>query len=187
MKKQIDGRFLTVAILALGLTAGCGGQTTVDTEEQPEDEVGGAAPSAPDALADRTMTVTGCLIAGEQAARPGTQKPGQPAPASESQFVLQVTPEAAAPQDRPMGAAAKYRLSAMSDVNLSEHVGHTMRVSGTVSQATTGYPSSEPRPTDPTRTSPPEREPSSAMSNVPLLMVESMEHVSARCENRPTP
>lgn len=186
MKKQIDGRFLTVAVLALGLTVGCGGQATVDTEEQPEDEYG-AAPSAADPLADRTMTVTGCLTAGDEAARPGASRSEQPSAAAGSQFVLEVTPEAAAPQDRPMGATAKYRLSAMSDVNLSEHVGHTVRVSGTMSQPTTGYPSSKPRPTDPNRTSPPEQEPASAMSNVPLLMVESIEHVSARCENRPTP
>jgi hypothetical protein len=126
------------------------------------------SPSTPARTDDKTMTVTGCLKAGDAATADGPTSRGT---ASGATFKLTNVVEDATSTNRPSastpGAATpgamstssagkQYMLTADSGVNLSAHVNHQVRVTGKMSETadhsreTTSTPAAPgARPTDP--------------------------------------
>jgi len=126
------------------------------------------SPSTPARTDDKTMTVTGCLKAGDAATADGATSRGT---ASGATFRLTnvvddatstnrpsaATPGAATPGAMSTSPAGKqYVLTADSGVNLSAHVNHQVRVTGKMSETadrsreTTSTPAAPgARPTDP--------------------------------------
>jgi len=184
MMKHIGKRLLIAGSMAMVLTLGCGGAETDYAEEREPgvlEEERAERPGEPPAGLEadrRTMTVTGCL----------SRDTGAPPARGERQaemqhWVLDVTQEAG----QPAAPAGKYHLMAQAGINLSEHVGHTVRVTGTVSSMGAGPATPEKEPAA-GRATPGTQEPRSSTPGQPsMLMVTNLEHVSPTCQKETPP
>jgi len=115
-------------------------------------------PTTP-AMADKTVTVTGCLAAGTEP----------------NQFVLTtISDKPAKPGETPTGTAGstepqmKYALQS-TDEDLKKHAGHKVTVTGVVTKEDMGRPGMPGTPADPKAV------------KMSRLMVKSIKHVAATC------
>jgi hypothetical protein len=118
----------------------------------------------------KTVTVTGCLKAGETAESflLSDLKWSQDKAVGTSGTVTPATPPVTATSLKLMGSPS---------AKLSEHIGHTIEVSGTISDKPTSS-------ADPARPADPAARPSSASAAQPSLNVKNVRMIAATCQGQ---
>ena len=125
---------------ALGLAAGAGAQTGQETKKA-------------DTSKEHKMTVTGCL-------REATGTTGE--------YLLTKTPASTGAPSETGSAAATYRLVGGGKVNLKDHVGHKVEITGNMAGHETSPGSSE--------------KPAGSAPQEQKITVTSLKHIAANCE-----
>ncbi|HWP99757.1 MAG TPA: hypothetical protein VNK92_04745 [Vicinamibacterales bacterium] len=150
-------RIVPVTALALAFAVGLGAQSS-DPQKQKQK-------AKPSTAAEKTVTISGCLREGDQ--------PGTYVLANADLSALRTEPATGTPAGTTGTAATTgtVRLIGTGGVNLKEHVGHRVEITGTVAPAgeqargTTGTPSAA----------------EAGKEKEPRVNVKSLKHVSNTC------
>ncbi len=183
-------RVLTGTCLAAAFAVGLAAQTPSQTPQTPPSTTPQTPPSSsyPSSSQDRdsakTVTVTGCLKAGDSADSYTLSdlKWGGSSKSSTGAGAVGTSGSTSAPAE--IGSATTLKIIPGS-TKLSEHVGHQVEITGTVGDKSSSSSSATTSPTDPTAGRPSSTSPSASASasssSSPSFQAKSVRMVSSTC------